>query len=514
MTTGVKYPVIPEGVEIKVSGNPSRLPKKRSSTVFGPLLSSKRYIIHNSDVPNVVRGLIERVFRIRDSAGTLKLVPSPTRDYDQVLLPETNLLLAHPKVHPLSLSGVLPLWHGSKLKVYTTAYESLLAKPLAREDGHLKTFVKCEKISKDKVDPAPRVIQPRSARYNLSLARFIKPNEHNFYKRIDQMFDTDNLGDKTVFKGLNARQAAEHMILKSSRYSTPVYIGLDASRFDQHVSREALIWEHEFYLQAFSYGHDELRKLLHWQRNNIGRAYLPDGKIKYKVSGRRASGDMNTSLGNCLIMSSLVHAYCREQNIAKFSLANNGDDCVVVVEKRDLKKLALIPTWFKDMGFTMKVEEPVFSLEQVDFCQMKVVRGAAGYNICVRNPNTVLSKDLHSTHNFQHDEYMEYLSSVGDCGRNSTYGVPILQAFYAAMPRLEIKDKSILNSMAENQYKMRGGAIETPITSQMRHSFWKAFGYTPDAQIELERMLSRVDYTATLGPVDATPYASLLQPEN
>jgi hypothetical protein len=213
-------------------------------------------------------------------------------------------------------------------------------------------------------------------------------------------------------------------------------------------------------------------------------------------------------------MSSLVHAYCREQNIAKFSLANNGDDCVVVVEKRDLKKLALIPTWFKDMGFTMKVEEPVFSLEQVDFCQMKVVRGAAGYNICVRNPNTVLSKDLHSTHNFQHDEYMEYLSSVGDCGRNSTYGVPILQAFYAAMPRLEIKDKSILNSMAENQYKMRGGAIETPITSQMRHSFWKAFGYTPDAQIELERMLSRVDYTATLGPVDATPYASLLQPEN
>lgn len=501
-------------MELKVSGNPSRLPKQRSSTVFGPLLSSKRYLIHNSNVPNVVRGLVERVFRIRDSQGNLKLVPSPTRDYDQVLLPETNLLLAHPKVRPLSLTGVLPLWHGSKLKVYTTAYQSLMAKPLAREDGYLKTFVKCEKISTEKSDPAPRVIQPRSARYNLSLARFIKPNEHDFYKRIDKLFDTDGLGDKTIFKGLNARGAATHMLLKSSRYANPVFVGLDASRFDQHVSREALIWEHEFYLKSFSYGHDELRKLLLWQRNNVGRAYLPDGKIKYKVSGRRASGDMNTSLGNCLIMSTLVHAYCRESKIPKFSLANNGDDCVVIVEKRDLRKLDAIPTWFYDMGFTMKVEPPKYHIEEVEFCQLHVVRGRDNYNICVRKPETALSKDLHSTFTFQHNEYLQYLSSVGECGRNSTQGVPVLEAFYSAFPRVLITDKSILLSTLENQYKMRGGSIDTPITPEMRASFWKAFGYTPDAQIELEEMLRKVRYGDQLGLVDHTPYASLLRPEN
>jgi hypothetical protein len=50
-------------------------------------------------------------------------------------------------------------------------------------------------------------------------------------------------------------------------------------------------------------------------------------------------------------------------------LANNGDDCVIIIEKRHLKKLDDLPSWFLTMGFRMEVEKPVYEFEQIEFCQ-------------------------------------------------------------------------------------------------------------------------------------------------
>ncbi len=151
-----------------VSGNPSTMIRPRKGAVFGPIFSDKRYLIHNGSLNNVKRGLVERVYRVRDLSG--KLVPPPVplseKHFRGMLLPEMNMLLCHPKLRPMTTRSVLNLWHGSKLAVYTRAYESLKVSGLTRRDAFLKTFVKCEKIDAGKDDPAPRVIQPRSPRYN------------------------------------------------------------------------------------------------------------------------------------------------------------------------------------------------------------------------------------------------------------------------------------------------------------------------------------------------------------
>lgn len=469
--------------------------------------------MHNSSVPNILRGLLERVMKLRKADGTLEDPPHPDHElFNRNLFPEMQHLLSYPKLKPFTIQSVLDLWNGSKRKVYDRAYASLLVQPLTRKDGYLKTFVKCEKIDGSKADPVPRVIQPRSPRYNLELAAYLKPHEHEFYKRLDELYDTDGLGDKTVFKGLNAMQAAKHLLIKASRYSSPVFVGLDASRFDQHVSDIALKWEHEIYRNSFVYGHKKLNKLLQWQIDNYGQAYVGDTRIRYKVKGRRMSGDMNTSLGNCLIMSSMVHSYMRHANVPKFSLANNGDDCVLVFERKHLNKIKDLSEWFHSMGFNMKIEKPVYDIREVSFCQVNVLT-SPDYDICVRNPNVVMSKDLHSVHPFTHPhEYQEWLIASGDCGRNSHGGVPILQSFYDSFPKGQIHNKAILEEYDRwTRYSISQGSIRREISDEIRHSLWVAFGYTPDVQIELEHMLARIRFGSTLGVVEHIPYASLYQ---
>lgn len=71
------------------------------------------------------------------------------------------------------------------------------------------------------------------------------------------------------------------------------------------MSVQALKWEHSIYNAMFR--SDELAELLGWQLTNKGFARTTDGLIKYEVKGCRMSGDMNTALGNCMIMCALVY---------------------------------------------------------------------------------------------------------------------------------------------------------------------------------------------------------------
>jgi hypothetical protein len=91
-------------------------------------------------------------------------------------------------------------------------------------------------------------------------------------------------------------------------------------------------------------------------------------KVKYSVKGTRASGDMNTSSGNCFTMVLLVYSYMQTLGI-KWRLANNGDDCVLIVEKRDKHRLSGLQKWFSEMGFTMESEGQQTVFERVVFCQ-------------------------------------------------------------------------------------------------------------------------------------------------
>jgi len=376
--------------------------------------------------------------------------------------------------------------------VYQQAADSLLrGETLTQRDAEIRCFVKAEKVNfSAKSNPAPRVIQPRSPRYNVEVGRYLRPIEERIYHSIAQVF-----GERTVFKGMNAVEQGRCMREKWERFRSPVAVGLDASRFDQHVSPMALKWEHAIYLSIYR-GDPFLRKLLSWQVQNRGRGYCKDGRLKYRVDGCRMSGDMNTALGNCLLMCAMVHAYASSSGLRKFSLANNGDDCIVIFESSELSKFQPnLEQWFTDMGFTMKVEAPVYDFEQIEFCQTRPVLGPRGYTM-TRIPQVAMAKDCISIIPVDtRAEYNSWMAAVGEGGLALTSGMPIWQSFYGALHRAASGAKPRSDDQ-QTGFKMLAVGLEAkvlPVSQASRFSFWLAFGVTPDMQVEIEKHYDAID---------------------
>lgn len=456
--------------------------------------------VHNSSIDNLERGMLERVYFVKGADGFTQ-PPRPLEGvYSQRLGYFRDLLVSHlPSTTPCDILEFPNFYRGRKQTIYEQAALSLLLQGVQRADADLKTFVKAEKINfTSKGDPAPRVIQPRDPRYNVEVGRHLRVLEPQLYKAIAKIFH-----DVTIFKGLNAVESGRLMAQKWNRYRKPVAIGLDASRFDQHVSVQALQWEHSIYNRVFK--SPLLRKLLSWQLKNRGKGFCKDGRIKYTVDGCRMSGDMNTALGNCIIMCALVHAYCKYAKIPNFSLANNGDDCVVIMESRYLHRFQRnLTNWFVEMGFTMKVEDPVYELERIEFCQTHPVYDGSDY-IMVRNAPVSLAKDCISIKPLDSEKaYRKWIKAVGECGLSLTGGLPVYQDFYSGMIRAggNVKAMSSDEPTLQTGMSMLAKGMDRcyrKVTDESRYSFWLAFGLMPDQQVAIEH------YYATHTPVWATP---------
>jgi len=358
------------------------------------------------------------------------------------------------------------------------------------------------------LDPVPRLIQCRCPRYVVSCARFLKLLEKPIYKAIEKIW-----GEVTVSKGLNADETGQLSYDKFMRYTDCVIVGLDASKFDKHVSVEMLQWEHSVYLEIFK--HDgELSKLLSWQLYNRGKGVTPDGTVRYTVDGCRMSGDINTSLGNCLIMCAMVYAYCREIGV-KASLLNNGDDCSVFMERRDYRRFSEgLEAWFAGMGFPMVVEEPVSVLEKLSFCQTQPVLVNGKYRM-VRHPQVAAAKDCRTVVDISTEKACrKWALAVGDCGAALCDGVPVSRAYYACMQRFgagaysRIREATGMESGMEFMSR-RMNDVGLEVTESTRYSFWLAFGIMPDLQREMESYYDayRLEYSAP-APVDDLTTAS------
>ena len=119
------------------------------------------------------------------------------------------------------------------------------------------------------------------------------------------------------------------------------------------------------------FGSDELAWLLRQQLVNRGVCHPGSCETRYQVEGCRCSGDMNTSLGNCLIMCCLVLHLVRTLGV-RADLANNGDDCLLFLEHADEAVVrAAIPAFFLNFGFQMVVEPTSEVFERCEFRQMR-----------------------------------------------------------------------------------------------------------------------------------------------
>jgi len=445
--------------------------------------------VHNNNLTNLTRGVVERVFAV-ESGGKLIPVPKPApgRVASELAGVAAELDSHTSSTTPYTYDEFVGTYEGRRRMVYSAAVDSLAARPVHRGDASSRAFLKAEKVAfYAKADPAPRLIHPRDPRYNVEVGRYIKKIEHLVYHSIDELW-----GQRTVLKGYNAQSVAGILRRKWDSFHKPVAIGLDASRFDQHVSVDALKWEHSRYVAWFN-GPDRerLEELLSWQLDTKVTAVADDGRLKYRVRGMRFSGDMNTGLGNCLLMSSMVYAWCRKQGV-KAQLANNGDDCVLVLDTAQLRLLDIggMTRWFATLGFTMKMEEPVRDFERIQFCQAHPVWAGDAW-VMVRRHQHAMAKDCISIKPLDHKRVFDaWRYTVGIGGLSLTGGVPVQQEFYAALrrgaaPRV-LSDPTMETGFAIMCRGMRREATEP--TAASRYSYWLAFGVSPDEQVALEHV--------------------------
>lgn len=471
------------------------LAKPRKFTMIPGFTQDHNLGVYNNCVDTVERAFTERYFMCQTPEGFRPALPvSPRRFDDDLLLSEFRAwtLAFTPKLPVMTYQQTVDLFPASKRKVYEEAWESLSRKgPVCARDAHLTSFVKFEKQD---IVKAPRVINPRSARFNLEVARFLKHLEHLLFKSMHKAFgllwpDGHARSKATVFKGMDADQSAACLRDKWEAFSDPVAIGLDARKFDMHVSTAALKYEHSFY--NLYWKNPFLRWLLRKQLYNKGKARCKDGTVEFEMRGTRTSGDINTSLGNCILMCSMVWAFCSEHHV-RCELANNGDDCVLIVERSDLHKLDLIKEHFVSLGFDVVLEEPVYEFEKIEFCQTHPVKLSTGWRM-VRNPFTCFRKDTMCLRPMANDgTFRKWLGAVASAGTSLCAGVPVLENFYKCLGRRGIESTKFGDLISPYRFA-RTSSVRATLCDEARVSFAIAYDITPSEQVLMEELFDSID---------------------
>ncbi len=469
----------------------------------------------NNDVESVSHAVLERVFFVKDGKGGFKRAPKPWEHSSVSSEPKPHLAARkkiderfnsfsrrmqkiaaeHGKVSPITDDEFLSYYGGAKRRCYEAAVESLKEKPLDRKDCSVKVFTKDEYR---KPGGAPRAIQPRSPRFNVQLGRYIKHLEHEIFHAIDEIFDP-LMEHRTVAKGMNMIERGNVIASMWNSFDDPIAVGLDASRFDQHINRLLLEYEHSIYhMWSEGYGEDlpPLARLLREQLVNRGKYHGKDGTVRYQVNGCRMSGDMNTSLGNVIIMTTLMYAYIEDRKLhGQVKLLNDGDDCVIIMDRRNLKRFTEgLQDWFLEMGLTMEYDGVYTDLESVEFCQSRPVFDSEhGYRLLPR-PTKRLYSDLITTKNIGVKKvYNAQIGAIAGCGLAWAGGLPVFGAFYewlgrGATPWIPGEGDQYYKFRQELVSGMSRGMREP--TDEERISFYFSFDISPEEQILIENYYS------------------------
>lgn len=490
------------------------LPRQRNVYYLIDAPTSNIYFsVHNNNLSNLLCGVCNRVALRSDGTPP----PEPSVDVDvslggfRKLVDEWRVKTPRLRWWRKTERSRIPYFYtGRKRRAYQAAVDSLFLQGLTSQDYIIKSFVKAEKLNMtDKENPIPRIISPASTRYNVELGCYLKELEHELYRIVKKIF-----GEYTVFKNLNALQAGRLIARKWSKFVDPVCIMLDCSRFDQHVRKALLEFEHSIY-KLFYQGDGYLDELLTAQLVSKCVATVKDGCVKYEMDGGRCSGHPNTALGNCLIMCALVWTYMfslgfdnRVENVntmTRYELGDNGDDAFIIVERCNVDRvIAGLPAFFLAHGFVLKVETPVDVLEKISFCQTSPVWTPDGY-IMVRDPLNGLSKDNMSFDNMGTKvHWQQACRLIGECGLHLAGHIPMYTALYK---RLVDAGGNVHMGKIEPQVcgmwwlSRNIDYSQSWVVPQTRYSFWLAFGILPDHQIDYERRVaeSSIEYRPTRG---------------
>lgn len=448
--------------------------------------------VHYDCVHNQVQSIRNRVIGV---------VPKPTSE-GLVLMAKGAMGITHHLVssHEDDIFALSKRHGGSKGARYHCATVEYLKFGLFKADSNVKMFIKPERFDPNaKINPDPRAIQFRNPKYCVAVARFLRPVEEQIYLF---KYASDGVpNSRNVAKGLNAVARAMLLVEKASHFTEPVFITMDASRFDKHVSVQHLRLEHRVYLA--SNPDPEFASLLALQLSNT--CFTSSG-VKYKTLGRRMSGDMNTAIGNIIIMLTMIIAYCRYSlKLRTWDCLDDGDDFVLIVERGDVDRLyATAESVFLGFGMEMKVDPPAMGIHDVTFCQSKVVEFLPGKYKFVRDWRAIVSKSTSGVRNWENPTFRNNtINAVGLCELVINLGVPILQEYALALLRNTSSTSDARKYMPGYLVERTGKELKhlgikslrdvkpQSVHNCARRSFAEAYGISETEQVALEDRLRK-----------------------
>lgn len=478
--------------------------KKRTTLCMSNIRSQKVYEVDGNSPQLVINGLLHRLFYEKRAIGEdlpmcsqnvmginngkVWVCPAAiNHDFRTTFSPyfkAVELFGSVKQLTPMTPEQFVSGYTGAKRRLYSEAVKTYRLKPeLTQKHFAVNTFPKYEKVpEKDGRDV--RIIQPRSPVVNVALGVYLKVVEHVLYDDLNRLF-----GHEVVMKGKNAVETADVIHKHWKEFDSPIFVGLDASRFDQHIHVSALKFEHSIYCMYFK-DHPELKRLLSYQLRNVGYAKFPTTRIRYEINGTRMSGDMNTSMGNVALMCCMCLVYMKTHFPHKYRYINNGDDCGFIIERQHLPLLQLIPKVFDMWGFPMTVEEPVDVLERIEFCQTRPVFDGQRY-VMVRDPYKCITKDQIICQPVTTEEHFnQHRKSVSDCGLAICGNMPVMASFYRFLGRganpkrtLAWDQVSGLKWQSQRLKPIKDGKV----SDASRYSFFLAYGIMPHTQRLLEK---------------------------
>lgn len=447
-------------------------------------------VVLDNNMHNLIVAVQTRVFNHKVD-GVWSAVPRPKLEVykrDFLLLQ----LFEYESVAPLTADEFLQVCPPEKKAIYKSANESLESQPLARSDGQVNPFVKVEKSQKgpkERIDP--RVIQARPPRFHAVWGRYIIPLKEKILGEIDRVFP----GERTIMKGLNAVQVAQYFRTDWEHFVDPVAILLDASRFDQHVSVSAMQKKHAVYLRYLRNMTGNQRREF-WlcaqaQLNTQAKARKGDKFVKYKSKGGLCSGDYDTDLTACLIVCMLFYEWLTTIGI-DWRFKDNGDDCVVMCERKDVKKFEDgFMEFTRTFGFFYRIDDIVDVFEKIKFCQCNPVYDAH-YDrwVMTRDPKNVLRKDLLILKSgLTFEQECGIYKAIAEGGLSLYGDMPLYHRFYGNMydHYMFSKKPRMYNPGYNMEYLQKGVRVaRRPPSLLTRESFYRAFDITPGQQVEME----------------------------
>lgn len=469
---------------VRLSAN--NMPRRpRFLCVWKRGLPNADYRVHENSTGNALTALMERVYWVQDptSPTGYSEPPEVTVDLKRVLSKFRALIcrrvgIVVPWTHEEFLDG----YRGRKRLMYERGIEEIRRKPYSHKESILSTFQKNERFRYDlKPNSTPRLINPRSVPFNCRVGPSLKPMEHRIYAAIDSIF-----GCRTVAKGLNATQVADTFFREWGKYKDPVAHSFDCSHCEQHFRPAMLAWEHSVYLACTTQqNRATLAECLRDQLVNTGYLRTPGTTIKFTVQGNRASGDMNTAMGNVLCIVAMIYSCL---GVTGYSLVDNGDDFIIITERNGGVNVNLLVPFFLSCGFTLRVEGSTDVIEKIRFCQAAPIDLGGGSHRMVRPPET-LAKDMATYRDLRSPALRKaWLTSVGACGRALCSGVPIHHSVFKSIPDYGIYNPDL--PLESGFFHLSKGLHDdTPsVSDTARVSYWRAFDISPGQQEVLENV--------------------------